>query len=371
MSKVAPTAAARTPKVFIVHDHVIESMMADVAQDLRNLGADVVRGPVTTPGEKPAVLPPAFISALAEADVAMFSSRSLCTREMLTAVSARLRAVINPSIGVETVDLAAASELGILVGNGATPENYHAMAEASVMLILNLFFGLRKTERQLREDLPRPALADLHQQMIRGKTIGVLGMGNIGRALARLLVPFGVKLLAHSPHADKSTLAPEVEMVGLDELMARSDLVCVCIAVTPQNRQVVNERTLGLMKPTAYLVNVSRGDAIDEPALVHALKNGRLAGAALDTFVVEPLPLDSPLRRLDNVILTPHAVGYTRDGFVSLRGAAVENIRRVLEGRVPLYCKNLAAIDQWSERVAAMEPLRPLASSPERVAPGG
>lgn len=359
------------PRVFIVHDHVLDPMLAEVAQDLQALGVEVVRGPRSVSGDKPAVLPDDFMASLKGADVAMFSSRSICDRATLAACSSRLRAVINPTIGVETVDVAAASEMGILVGNGATPENYQAMAEASVMLMLNLFFGLRKTERQLRENLPRPALADLHQQMIRGKTIGVIGMGNIGRALTRLLVPFGAKLLAHSPQADPAALPAEVRLVGLDELLQASDLVCVCIAVTPQNRQVINQRTLGLMKPSAYLVNVSRGDAIDEPALVRALETRQIAGAALDTFVVEPLPLDSPLRRLDNVILTPHAVGYTRDGFVSLRGAAVENIRRVLEGRAPLYCKNPAALDRWSARVAAMEPLRTLASSLQGLAPVG
>jgi D-3-phosphoglycerate dehydrogenase len=147
-------------------------------------------------------------------------------------------------------------------------------------------------------------------------------------------------------------------MTGLDDLMARVDLVCICIAVTQQNRRLINERTLGLMKPSAYLVNISRGDAIDEPALIHALQSRQIAGAALDTYVREPLPFESPLRTLDNVILTPHAVGYTKETVDSLRRAAVENIRRVLAGSPPLYCKNDGAVPQWSERIESMDRLR-------------
>jgi D-3-phosphoglycerate dehydrogenase len=304
------------------------------------------------------VLPAPYFDALLQADIAMFSSRSLCPGDMLAAAAPRLRAVVNPTIGVETVDLAAASELGILVGNGATPENYLGMAEAAVMFMLNLFYNLRTSEQHLRENRPRPAPDQVHARTLRGKTIGILGLGNIGRAVARLLQPFDVKVLAYSPHADRSSVPPQVELAELDAVMARSDLVCICVAVTPQNRQLVNERTLGLMKRSAYLVNVARGEAVDEPALVRVLQERRIAGAALDTFAREPLPMDSPLRGMDNVILTPHAVGYTRENVASLRAAAVENVRRVLAGQPPLYCKNPAAQARWAARIAGMEALR-------------
>jgi D-3-phosphoglycerate dehydrogenase len=353
----ADTRAARAPRVFVIHDHMLEPLFAGIVDDLVRCGAEVLRGPPSQAGDKPAVLPPAYMERLQQADVAMFSSRALCPGAMLQAAP-RLRAVVNPTIGVETVDLAAASELGILVGNGATPENYLGMAEAAVMFMLNLFYGLRTTEQHLRENRPRPAPDQVHARTLRGKTVGILGLGNIGRAVARLLAPFDVKLLAHSPHADPAALPAGVTLAGLDEVMARSDLVCVCVAVTPQNRQLVNARTLALMKPTAFLVNVARGDAIDEPALVQVLQERRIAGAALDTFAREPLPLDSPLRRLDNVILTPHAVGYTKENVDSLRAAAVENIRRVVGGEPPLYCKNPGAQARWATRIAGLEPLR-------------
>jgi D-3-phosphoglycerate dehydrogenase len=352
--------------VFVVQDHMLEPLFAGIVADLERNGVDIQRGPPSKAGDKPGALLPSFMDRLLQADVAMFSSRSLCTGEMLSACAPRLRAVVNPTIGVETVDLAAASELGILVGNGSTPENYIGMAEAAVMFMLNLFYGLRTTEQHLRENRPRPAPDQVHARTLRGKTIGILGLGNIGRSVARLLQPFDVKVLAYSPRADASTVPAGVEMASLDDVMARSDLVCICIAVTPQNRQLVNDRTLGLMKRSAYLVNVARGDAVDEPALVRALLERRIAGAALDTFAAEPLPFNSPLRNLDNVILTPHAVGYTKENVDSLRSAAVENVRRVLAGLPPLYCKNPAAQEKWAARVAGMERL---CSWPETVPP--
>lgn len=358
VSNAAPASDGRAPRVFVVHDHMLEPLFAGIVEDLERNGVDILRGPPSKPGDKPSALQPSSMERLLQADVAMFSSRSLCTAEMLAACATSLRAVVNPTIGVETVDLAAASEQGILVGNGATPENYIGMAEAAVMFMLNLFYGLRTTEQHLRENRPRPAPDQVHARTLRGKTIGILGLGNIGRSVARLLQPFDVKVLAYSPRVETSTVPAGVEMAGLDDVMARSDLVCICIAVTPQNRQLVNDRTLGLMKRSAYLVNVARGDAIDEPALVRVLQERRIAGAALDTFAREPLPMDSPLRSLDNVILTPHAVGYTKENVDSLRSAAVENIRRVLAGLPPLYCKNPGATKKWAARVAGMERLR-------------
>ena len=232
---------SRTPRVFVVRDHMLEPLFAGIVADLEGNGVEILRGPPSNAGDKPDVLPPASMDRLLQADVAMFSSRTLCTGEMLAACAPRLRAVVNPTIGVETVDLAAASELGILVGNGSTPENYIGMAEAAVMFMLNLFYGLRTTELHLRENRPRPAPDQVHARTLRGKTIGILGLGNIGRSVARLLQPFDVKLLAYSPHADPERLPVGVQMASLDDVMARSDLVCVCIAVSSE--PTAGERT--------------------------------------------------------------------------------------------------------------------------------
>jgi phosphoglycerate dehydrogenase-like enzyme len=354
MSPLPEQAGARPPCVFVCRDHMLDILLDPLADQLASWGVQVIRGPKNRPGEVLHYSPAQFSSLFEPADLAVFSSRSRCTRELMQAAP-RLRAVINPTIGVETVDLAAATELGILVGNGATPENHIGMAEASVMLMLNLMYGLRQTEEVMRLERPRPNPDAFHARMISGRTVGLLGLGNIGRAVATRLRPFGVKLLAYSPHAGSSSIPAGVDLVSFERLMSEADIVGVFIAVTPGNRHLVNESALRLMKRSAYLVNVARGDAIDEPALVRALQEGWIAGAALDTFAVEPLPSDSPLRGMNNVILTPHLVGHTKDAFDSLGVAAQENIIRVLHGELPLYCKNPQALAQWRQRLDRMD----------------
>jgi D-3-phosphoglycerate dehydrogenase len=127
--------------------------------------------------------------------------------------------------------------------------------------------------------------------------------------------------------------------------------VGIFVAVRPDNRQLINAKALGLMKPTAFLVNVARGEAVDERALVQALQSRSIAGAALDTFEVEPLPADSPLRRLDNVILTPHMVGHTRESVQSIARIAFQNVAAILAGDLPVSCKNPQVEARWRARL--------------------
>ena len=332
---------------------MIDPLLDHVAQQLLDWGVDVVRGPRNQPGTVLDYAPEQYGELFGGVDAAMFSSRSRCPREVMLAAP-RLRAIVNPTIGVETIDLAAADELGIVVANGATPENYIAMAEASVMLMLNLMYGLRETEAQLAQNKPRRGPEAMHARMLRGATIGLVGLGNIGRAAMHRLLAFDARLIAHSPHADPREVPASVPLVDLDTLLRSSDIVALYVAVTPQNRGLIGERALSLMKPSAFLVNVARGDAIDEPALIRALAERRIAGAALDTFAVEPLPDDSPLRQLDNVILTPHAVGHTRDGYRSLAQAAEQNFRSVLRGEAPPYFKNPGVLARWQARLPGL-----------------
>lgn len=346
----------KIPQIFVCRDPMANAILDPLCEQLRSLGLHVVRGPDPVLGTVLDYKAQQFGELFGASDIAMFSSRSRCTRQVLEAAP-KLRAVINPTIGIETVDLAAASELGIIVGNGATPENYVSMAEAAVMLMLNLTYGLRHTERILREGLPKPAPSEVNARLMRGMTVGILGLGNIGRTAAKLLAPFGVRIIAYSPHADPHALPEGVMLVDFETLMRQADIVGVFVAVTPENRQLVNREALALMKKSAFIVNVARGDAIDEPALIDALRSASIAGAALDTFAVEPLPADSPLRTLSNVILTPHMVGQTRNLYEAIPVAATENIRRVLNGRLPLYCKNPKIEAGWRARLARLEAL--------------
>ena len=341
--------------VFICHDYMLVEVLDEIESRLAQSGIEVLRGPQTAPGKKLVYSKGSYTELFGRAEVMMFSSRSICSREIMLAAP-RLRGIVNPTIGLETVDLAAANELGIIVGHGATPENFLGMAEATVMLILMLMYQPRETEAVLRDRRRRPRSTpkDVWARMLRGRTVGLVGLGRIARGVVERLSGFGVNLVACDPFVGRDQAPEGVKMTDLDTLLRSSDIVAVLVSITPESRGMLGERELALMKPSAYLVNTSRGEAIDEAALYRALKEKRIAGAALDSFAVEPLPDDSPLRQLDNVILTPHMVGHTQDAFVSFPPAAVENITRILRGEPPLYCKNPEVIPAWQRRLASL-----------------
>lgn len=348
------------PVVFVPQDLIIGELLDDIAAALAARGCEIVRGPESLPGKKVEFPRERWDHWFGRADVAMFSSRNPCTREMLEAMP-RLRAIVNPAIGLELVDVTAAGELGIIVGNGATPENVLAMAESTVMLMLNCLYQPRLSEDVMRgrRPRPRPGGRDVWASMARGKTIGLVGFGSIARAVAERLAGWQIRMLATTRGAPKDPLPPHVELTDLDTLLRASDLVSIHVSINASSRGMIDSRALSLMRPGAWLINTARGDAIDEPALIDALKAGRIAGAALDVTRVEPLPADSPLRAMDNVYLTPHMVGHAKEVFSSLIDAAVENITRVLDGRLPRYCKNPEIEPRWRERLARLGPVSP------------
>lgn len=338
--------------VFVCRDFILDPLLDKIADALAQRGAKVIRGPESIPGQVTRFAPEADAALFEDCDVLMFSSRNIASREVMRAAP-RLRAIVNPTIGLETVDIAAADELGIIIGHGAIPENYLGMAEAAVMLMLALRYGLHASEAVLRGSRPAPGFdpARMHARMLRGSTVGIVGPGRIGRAVIDRLQAFDVRILATGSGQRPMTELPNTEIVALDTLLRESDLVGLFASMNEGNRHMINEETLGLMKPGACLINVARGGLVDERALYRALRDGRLAGAALDTFEVEPLAADSPLRQLDNVILTPHSVGVTREFANGIVPAAIENIERVMRGEPPLYCKNPYLVEAWRERL--------------------
>lgn len=166
---------------------------------------------------------------------------------------------------------------------------------------------------------------------LAGLTLGIVGLGQIGRATARIAQGFGMRVIAYSEPAFQPTA--EIEAVGLDDLFRRSDVVSLHCPLTPDNARMVNARRLALMKPTALLINTSRGGLVDEAALAEALRSGRLAGAGLDVLTQEPPPADHPLLHLPNCIVTPHISWATRAARQRLLEIAVENIRAFLAGQ--------------------------------------
>ena len=244
------------------------------------------------------------------------------------------KAVARYGVGVDNVDLKEATSRGVVVAN--TPGFCDVdVATHAAALLLSLARRVVSHDRRVRAgEWDIGSSEPIHR--LQGRTVGLLGLGAIGRRLAGMLRGFEVKLVAHDPYVDE-VAARELgaELVELDELFGRSDFVSLHAPFTKETRHVVCERTLALMKEGAFLVNTSRGGLVDEEALLGALKSGKLAGAALDVFEKEPLPEESPLRSLPDVILTDHASWYSEESLAELQRRTAEAARDVLLGKKP------------------------------------
>ncbi len=246
----------------------------------------------------------------------------------------RCRIIARYGIGVDNVDLVAASRAGILVTN--VPDYcVDEVSDHALALLLALARQLVRADRAVKDGTwdVRPHAGI---RRLRGQTVGLLGFGKIARALASKVQALGMRLLTYDPYLDAGPVAHYgAQAVGLDRLLAEADVLSIHVPLTPETRGLVGERELARMKPTAFLLNTSRGGIVDEKALAGALEAGRLAGAALDVLSEEPPPLDHPLRRAPNAILTPHLAFYSRESMVELQTKAAEEIARALRGEPP------------------------------------
>jgi phosphoglycerate dehydrogenase-like enzyme len=224
--------------------------------------------------------------------------------------SQRARLVVSQIIGTEFIDVDAATELGILVAHGAMAENFDGMAEAGVMLIAALRKRLMLKAEAIRQGGWKPAQPGA---MVSGATIGLLGLGRIGRGVARRLGGWDATILAHDPHVTGETAAEVgAVLVSLDDLLRRSDVVVVMVPLTDETRNIIDAAAIARMKPGAQLISIGRGGCIDEAALLDALNDGHISGAALDVWAVEPPPGDQPLRCHPKVIATGHVSAIRR-----------------------------------------------------------
>ena len=269
--------------------------------------------------------------------------------------SGRLSVVARFGVGYDTVDVEACTKAGIALV--ITPDGVRRPVAVSIVtLMLALTGKLMVKDRLTREAAAGFAKRSDHMGFgLVGRTLGSLGVGNIGAELFRLVKPFDMRLLAHDPFVDPA-LARElgIELVGLDDLFRRSDVLSVSCPLTPDTRHIVNAERLGLMKPDAYLINTARGPIVDQKALTEALTAGRIAGAGLDVLEQEPPDPDDPLLRLDNVILAPHALCWTDQCFAGNGAADVRAVLDVQHGRVPTGVVNRAVLEDsaWRERLA-------------------
>ncbi len=257
------------------------------------------------------VIAPDVDERLEENDILEFAGKfdgTICgddryTPKVLDACSPRLKVISKWGTGIDSIDKDHAERLGIQVFR--TP-NAFTLPVADTVLGYILTFARkfpwmdREMKAGIWQKIPGRSLSEC--------TLGVIGVGNIGKAVLRRACPFEMKLLGN----DIQPIAPEflaetgMEMTGLEDLMSRSDFISVNADLNPTSRHLINDNTLAKCRPGAVLINTARGPIVDEPALIRALQSGRLAGAALDVFEVEPLPMDSPLRKMDQVLLAPH-----------------------------------------------------------------
>ncbi len=317
---------------------------------LRQGGHDIVIGrPLDAPGRR-AWAEPELQAAVRDVDVVLASHLETISRGVMES-GPRLAFVVVPFIGVDKIDLAAATRLGILVANSPTRENFAAVAEASIGLMLMLLKRVKHNEERLRRG--EWARREDRGDFLFGKTVGIVGLGKVGRELARRLAGWDVRLVGHDPFVPAdATRALGVEPLDLDTLLAESDVVTLHAALTADNRRMIGGRALARMKPTAVLVNTARGELVDEAALARALDDRRLAAAALDAFVREPLEPDSPLRRVDptRLVLTPHNVSHSEAGRRANLRLALDQILAVGRGEMPAHAMNPDAIAHWRRR---------------------
>lgn len=256
-----------------------------------------------------------------------------------------LRLISILGTGTDNVDLKAAAERGVVVTNTPGASTY-SVAETAFALMFAAARHVALVDRKMREgEWFHKKGIELH-----GKTIGIVGLGAIGQAVAKMAHGLDMRVLVWSFRRDEERArALNVEMVELDELLRESDVVSLHLRSSPQAKGIIGRRELGLMKPRAILINTARGMLVDEQALAEALREGRIFAAGLDVYQQEPLPADSPLRGLDNVVLLPHSAWVTFEASQRLEQMPVDNILAYLRGE-PTNVVNPAALDHPKQR---------------------
>lgn len=260
--------------------------------------------------------------------------RPWVTRDTFAEGAGELVVMGRAGAGYDKVDLEACTEHGVAVFNAPHALD-HPTASAALLLMLALAKRLPEQQRITRQGRWELQPAVMGGEL-RGRALGIVGLGHTGRELARLVAPFAMRVRAYSPHADPATARElDVELTTLEAVLAESDFVSLHCRLTAGTRRMIGEAELRRMKPTAYLVNVGRGELVDQAALVEALRDRRIAGAGLDVFETEPIPPHDPLLALENVIATPHWLASTHDVWLAAGRDMARGMLRAARGEVP------------------------------------
>lgn len=279
---------------------------------------------------------------IAKADAERFDGMLVLAPRVTRATvagSSRLRIVARFGVGYDNVDVPACTEHGVLVT--ITPDGVRRpVAVAALTFLLALSHKLRIKDELTRAGRWGEKLAYTGQG-VTGRTLGIVGFGNIGREIARMCTPLNMKMIAFDPFFDDAAgKSLGVASAPLEELLRQADYVVLACALTDSTRHLINAERLAMMRPNAYLINVARGPIVDQKALTECLVQNRIAGAGLDVFEVEPISPDDPLLRLDNVIVAPHALCWTDECFRLIGKDAIGSIVDVAMGREPKHIVN-------------------------------
>ncbi len=285
-----------------------------------------------------------FLSHLREIDGTLASVERY-DREVFA--GSRLRAVARVGVGYDAIDVESATKHGVVVT--ITPgTNEHSVAEQAIALITAVFRDTARRDREIRQGIWRRT----SPRRLAGNTIGLVGLGRIGKAMLPRCQGLGLKVLGYDPYADVSFAAKNhVELVSFNELLERAEIVSLHLPCTAETTNLINATTLGRMKRGSVLINTSRGGLVDEDALATALASEHLFGAGLDVCKIEPLPANSPLRAFDNIVFAPHVGGLDQDALDAMGRLAAQCLVDLFAGRWPEPCVvNPAVKSAWERR---------------------
>lgn len=274
---------------------------------------------------------------------AVLAGAEIYSREVLEQLP-DLKVISRYGVGFDAVDLTAADAQNIVVT--ITPGvNHHSVAEQAFALLMGIARMTRTQDRAVRSGVWERELTP----RVWGSTIGIVGLGRIGQAVATRAIGMGMHVLAYDPFPNADfAKTHQIKMLGLEELLTQSDYVTLHLPVTPETVDLINRDTLALMKPGSVLINTARGALIDENALVEALESGHLRAAGLDVFKKEPLPVESPLIKLENVLLSCHTGGLDQESHRDAYAMAAQNIVKLHQGEWPVECVvNLKESTGW------------------------
>ena len=280
-----------------------------------------------------------LIAALSEADAAIIR-RVKMTRSVFEACP-RLMGIAKMGAGVENIDIQAATDNRVIVAN--SPAVTIAVAEAALLLMMTITKPLLVMLESARKGEAPPA--DARGTELYGKTLGVVGFGQIGSHLGKIARSMGMTVLVFDPFIKP---VEGFQFVAMEELLQQSDFVSLHCPLIAETRHLIGQKELALMKPSAYLINTARGGVVDEPALVEALRQGKIGGAALDVVENEPLSADNPLLSLPNVLVTPHALARTWESITKVSDMVQDAIYDILRGAMPEYALNASVTRKHS-----------------------